>query len=203
MTEKYNLKTILIFYIFKFVVGDGAVGKTCLLLSYTTNKFPTDYIPTVFENYSTLITINDEQYTLSLWDTAGQETYDQVRLLSYDSTNIFLITFSVVDDVTFDNAMKKWLPEIRNTAGGQYVIVFVGNKIDMRTDSLKHIQKQAATQLLQNEGIEYFEVSAMTQEGLKEAFDQAIKLHLKKSSSMTASQKQSQAKKKKGFCSLI
>ncbi|MDQ6986599.1 MAG: Rho family protein [Mariprofundaceae bacterium] len=166
------------------VVGDGAVGKTCMLISYTTNAFPGEYIPTVFDNYSANVMVNGKNVHLGLWDTAGQEDYDRLRPLSYPQTNVFLICFSVISPSSFQNVTSKWVPELRHHAPG-VPIVLVGTKADLRDD-------QNVVQNLQNKGLDmvsleqadamrrtigakaYMECSALTQLGLKFVFDKAM-----------------------------
>lgn len=65
--EKTSIKCV--------VVGDGAVGKTAMLMSFANNSFPEDYTPTVFDNYTSSIKYGDKMVSLALWDTAGLDYY--------------------------------------------------------------------------------------------------------------------------------
>lgn len=168
------------------VVGDGGVGKTCLLISYTTNTFPNDYIPTVFDNYLASVMIDGEPIKLGLWDTAGQSEYDRLRPLSYPQTEVFLCCFSVISPPSFQNIKAKWIPEIRHHSPKDTIIILVGTKADLREDPhvLDDLSYRNEKTISTNEGqklakdvgaIQYLECSAATQQGVREVFDYAIR----------------------------
>lgn len=112
-------------------VGDGAVGKTSLLQRYAYNEYDDTYIQTIFDNWETEVDVNGKPVKLDLWDTAGQEEYDRIRPISYTNTNIFLLSFSLVDPATLKNAEQVWLPEITAHAPRAQIIL-VGTKSDLR-----------------------------------------------------------------------
>ncbi|CAJ2660556.1 unnamed protein product [Trifolium pratense] len=172
-------------------VGDGAVGKTCMLISYTSNTFPTDYVPTVFDNFSANVVVDGSTVNLGLWDTAGQEDYNRLRPLSYRGADVFLLAFSLLSRASYENISKKanfmqWIPELRHYAP-TVPIVLVGTKLDLREDRQYLIDHPGVTPITTAQGEElkraigaavYLECSSKTQQNVKAVFDAAIKVVL-------------------------
>ena len=115
------------------IVGDGACGKTSLLFVFSKDEFFDFYAPTVFDNYLTEIEVNGKLVELVLWDTAGQESYDRLRPLSYPDTDVILMCFSIDNPDSLANIPEKWAPEVRHFCPN-VPIILAGNKKDLRND---------------------------------------------------------------------
>ena len=169
------------------VVGDGAVGKTCLLLTYTTGNMPGEYVPTIFDNYCANVFVDGKLGNLCIWDTAGQEDYDRLRPLSYPGTDIFFACYSSCNPSSLANLKHKWLREIRDYAGPNATVVLVGTKTDARDDPelVEKLKQRGMAPVSSEEGARFaeemgcagfVECSSRSGVGVKEVFDTAVRV---------------------------
>ena len=148
------------------------------MISYTTNAYPEEYSPQVFDNYKAQVTFEGEDVEINLWDTAGSEDYDRLRPLSYPQTDVFLMCFSIKSRSSFQNIRDRWVPEVRHHCGNAIPIVLVGNKSDLRADPQfngKLVSRDEAEALArQLNAAAYMECSAKTLDGVNEVFREAV-----------------------------
>ncbi|KAG8456092.1 hypothetical protein GDO86_002043 [Hymenochirus boettgeri] len=184
------------------IVGDGGCGKTSLLMVYVKGSFPEQYVPSVFEKYTTTVMFGNKEVFLHLYDTAGQEDYDRLRPLSYQDVNLVLICFDVMNPASYDNVLIKWYPEVNHFCKG-VPIVLIGCKTDLRKDKerlrkLKAAQREPVTYCQAEEtckliqATDYLECSAKYQENVDNVFREAtlIALGAMKKEKMRKKQKQ-------------
>ncbi|CAF0805468.1 unnamed protein product [Didymodactylos carnosus] len=157
------------------VIGDGYTGKTTLCVVYKDGQYPQDpYVPTIFENYAATVTLFNKKWILNLFDSAGQEEYDQLRIMAYPNTNVFILCFSVVDPDSYASKVP---------------LILVGTKIDLRSDlsTLEQLTKKQQKPITQNEGEylarlcsakRYIECSSMLNFNVRDVFDQAVHVHM-------------------------
>ncbi|XP_029354278.1 rho-related GTP-binding protein RhoU-like isoform X2 [Echeneis naucrates] len=178
------------------LVGDGAVGKTSLIVSYTTNGYPTEYVPTAFDNFTVMVVVDGKPVRLQLCDMAGQDELERLRPLCYKNADVFLLCYSVVRPCSFRNLIDRWVPDIRQHCPGA-PLVLVGTQVDLKEDvqvlinlaknQERPVDTEEGQRLAQEVGaVGFAECSALTQKNLKDAFDSAIlaSIHLTDSCSV-------------------
>ncbi|XP_037015542.2 transforming protein RhoA-like [Artibeus jamaicensis] len=170
------------------VVGDGACGKTCLLIVFRGYQFPEAYVPTVFESFLAGLDVDGQPVELALWDTAGQEDYRGLRALAYPRTDAVLLCFSVASPDSLENIPDTWTPEVRHFCPDAPILL-VGNKKDLRRcphtqwklaqarrEPVKPEEGRAMAQRIGAFG--YAECSAKTREGVRQVFEMAARAAL-------------------------
>lgn len=119
------------------VLGEMAVGKTCLINHYKTGKFLQEIPSTNGCSYvQKKISINDKKYILNLWDTAGQEKYKSLTKMFIQNANIIILVYSITDKKSFQS-LNDWLKLAKEINGNDgYALGVAGNKSDLYKNSV-------------------------------------------------------------------
>ncbi|MHA1848970.1 MAG: GTP-binding protein [Promethearchaeota archaeon] len=155
-------------YIFKTVVlGDGAVGKTSLVMRFTDQKFSNQYIMTIGSNFalklipSEVLSTKEKYYPdtrLQLWDLAGQPHFKAVRYPFYNGSSGIIYVFDVTRRETLEN-LRGWRKEVLKQVPEDTPAVLLANKIDLKDDRV--VTTEEGEELAREFGVAgYFETSA-------------------------------------------
>lgn len=160
------------------LVGDSAVGKTSLLVRFTSETFPDDYRPTVYENTGVDVFMDGVQISLGLWDTSGSDAFKGIRPLSYQQADVVLMCYSVANHNSFLNLRNKWISEIRSHLPRIPVLV-VATQTDQRdmgpysSSCISPIDGKRLAQDVRAKG--YLECSALSNRGVQQVFEYAVR----------------------------
>ena len=161
------------------LIGDSAVGKTCLLNRYIQGTFSSEFYTTIGIDYRTKIEkIDDKICRLEVWDTAGQERFRAItKSYLHDVAGIFLV-FDITVRSSFTN-ISTWIQQIENSGAEDVCCILIathGDQLDKRQVSDEEIRERAASLKYS-----YFITSALDGTNVNEAFRAMGSLILNKS----------------------
>jgi len=151
------------------IIGDVAVGKSCLMLRGTKDEFREDHSVTLAVDFGSLsIKMENKIVKLQIWDTAGQEAFQSVAKVFYKGAHCIFLVYDITRAETFEK-IKKWLHEVREASSENTLVILVGNMLDL--EDMRTVPKEKALELKGKENLDAFiETSAKTGLNVKQLF---------------------------------
>lgn len=158
---------------FKLVLlGDTAVGKSCLVVRFVRDEFFEFQEPTIGAAFLTQTIVLPEDSTtvkFEIWDTAGQERYRSLAPMYYRGATAAIVVYDITNKDSFTGA-KSWVKELQRRGDPNVVIALAGNKADLQTR--RKVDKEEAQAYAEENNILHIETSAKTAENVKQLFVQ-------------------------------
>lgn len=150
------------------IIGDTGVGKSCLLLQFTDKRFQQVHDLTIGVEFGArMITIDNKQIKLQIWDTAGQESFRSITRSYYRGAAGALLVYDITRRETF-NHLTSWLDDARQHSNSNMTIMLIGNKSDLEHRRAVSVEEGEA--FANEHGLVFLETSAKTAANVEDAF---------------------------------
>ncbi|MFX0103077.1 MAG: Rab family GTPase [Candidatus Hodarchaeota archaeon] len=163
-----------VFKVKLIVCGDPGVGKTSLILRYTSDAFTRTYLPTLGMQISQKV-VNYKKFRIvfTIWDLAGQSKFSPLLKQFYKGSKAQIIVFDLTRPETYKNAFK-WHKSIQDNLKQAPIGIIIGNKSDL-VESRK-VSKKETGQIEKKLGLQLIETSALTGFKVEAAFTELAKV---------------------------
>ena len=156
-------------HMFRYIiVGDMAVGKSCLLLQFTDHKFRHQHELTIGVEFGgKTIEVKNKNIKIQIWDTAGQEAFQAITRTYYKGAIGALLVYDITKHDTFDH-INKWINEVKSNGSKDIVCMLIGNKKDL--EDQRQVRYEEGKEIADKNDMLFLETSAKTSENVQECF---------------------------------
>ena len=162
-SEELNSKVVL--------MGDSGTGKTSIIQRYVNNTFSADVKTTIGASFrSKAITCDSIEVVMSIWDTAGQDSYKGLVPMYYRNASLAIVVFDITNRKSFED-VRGWI-DVSSNVMEDTLLILCGNKIDIEEE--RQVSPEEAGDLARQLSMAaYCEVSAKTGIGITRLFETA------------------------------
>ena len=156
-------------HMFRYIiVGDMAVGKSCLLLQFTDHKFRHQHELTIGVEFGgKTIEVKNKNVKIQIWDTAGQEAFQAITRTYYKGAIGALLVYDITRRETFEH-INKWLNEVKINGSKDICCILIGNKNDL--EDQRQVKIEEGEELAKKNNLLFLETSAKTAYNVESAF---------------------------------